>query len=104
MSYRQWGYREFASWAMPHIPKFHLQDDQSGYQSAPEGCAKPAFALTLRRHVCFCYIALIVLVAVIGEIAALAAASVLHLGAAGTGLALACVVLSAIWPLARTAP
>jgi hypothetical protein len=43
------------------------------------------------------------LIAVIDEIAAYAVASVLHLGTTATGIAIAGVVLSAMWPLVRSA-
>jgi hypothetical protein len=43
------------------------------------------------------------IIAVIGEIAAIALASVLHLGPAATALAFAGVVLASMWPLVRSA-
>lgn len=46
---------------------------------------------------------LIAFIAVIGEIAAFAAASALHLGTTATAIGLVGVVLSAVWPLTRSA-
>lgn len=46
---------------------------------------------------------LIALIAVIGEIAAFEAASALRLGTTATAIGLAGVVLSAVWPLTRSA-
>lgn len=46
----------------------------------------------------------VAVIAVIGEVAALAVASALHLGPTATAFALAGVVLASMWPLLRSAP
>jgi hypothetical protein len=55
------------------------------------------------RRVLLSRAALIALLAVLGEIAALGLSSVLNLGVTATGFAIAGVVLSAMWPLTRRA-
>jgi hypothetical protein len=54
-----------------------------------------------RRQAFLWRAALVVVIAAAGEIAAVAAASAMHLGPTVTCLALGGVVLTAVWPLCR---
>ena len=101
---RRWRLWDVANWAATRIGVSRLQVGESGSQFVRDCPAQPASLLTPRRRICLCLMVLTVLVAALGETAALAAASALDFGVTETGLALAGVALSAIWPLARTAP
>lgn len=82
------------------LPPRHTQDQNQPLQNEkPQG----RFSRMSRRDV-LSRAALVTVLAVLGEIAALGFSSILNLGVTATAIALAGVVLSAMWPLARCAP
>jgi hypothetical protein len=98
MSDRGRGHQEFANWTSPRSDESGPGRAVSPDELSP--AAPPPCVSTLPRWRVF---SLIAMVAVLGEIAAVTAASMLHLGMTATALALAGVVLSAVWPLTRSA-
>lgn len=99
MSDRILGNHQLANWTSSQPDGLHpshaaLPDEPHPAVPIQRVCVSPP------RHLFL----LVVTIAVIGEMAALAAASLLHLGDTATALALAAVVLSAVWPLTQSAP
>ncbi|HEV2136133.1 MAG TPA: hypothetical protein VGR47_17985 [Terracidiphilus sp.] len=98
MPIRNLGYEQMHSEIWPEFDESPPSRVVRHASSCRAARAQRSYALPPRRL--FLPVAFI---AVIGEVAALALASVLHLGPAATAFALAGVVLASMWPLVRSA-
>lgn len=96
-------FRHLITHTKSEVYRFPLRHSEIDGEALDAEKAQRRFA-RLRRRVFLARAALVTMVAVAGEIAALTVASVLDLGMTATGFALAGVVLSAVWPLSRCVP
>lgn len=99
MSHRV-SYRDLLARTTSEVYQLPSRHSESHDQAPQDKKAQRTLARA-RRRVFLSRAALVTVVAVTGEIAALAVASALNMGVTATGFTLAGVVLSAVWPLTR---